>query len=167
MKLRITTPSIKLINLIGFWLCFAAIGFAIYLQNYHALTPCPLCIAQRIMIGLLMIIFLLGWLHVYRGLGRIFHALTILLFSLSGGTFAGRQIWLEHLPRGQAVLCTPDFTLILERMPLSETLKALFQGTGECAEVNWFLFGFSLPTWTLGFFCLTTIFALWQLFRKK
>jgi len=44
---------------LGFLLCAAAIGIALYFQHVVGLEPCPLCIFQRISVMLLGIVFLL------------------------------------------------------------------------------------------------------------
>jgi disulfide bond formation protein DsbB len=38
---------------------------------------------------------------------------------------------------------------MLEVFPLSETLRMVFTGSGECAEVVWSFLGLSIPEWTL------------------
>ena len=41
---------------------------------------------------------------------------------------------------------------MLEKFPLQKTLKLVFEGTGECAKVDWMFMGLSMPGWTLVFF---------------
>lgn len=166
MKLSIKLPHLRRVNQIGLWLCLSAISFAIYLQYHDALSPCPLCIGQRMMIGILGLTFLFGWLHLYRGSGRIVHGLCVVVFSMIGAAFAGRQVWLEQLPPEKISPCGPSFSYMLEHLPFHETLKALFQGVAECAEVSWRMLGLSIPTWTLMLFGLFIILGIWELFRE-
>lgn len=157
---------LRLINQIGFWICLVAIGFALYLQFNNALTPCPLCIAQRLVIGLLALAFLYGWLHLFRGTGRKIHGASITLLSLLGSALAGRQVWLEHLPPASVPPCGPSFSYIVEHLPFQETLKALFQGTAECAEVTWRMLGLTIPSWTLIIFIIFLGFGIWEILRE-
>ncbi|MFP3786408.1 disulfide bond formation protein B, partial [Burkholderia sp. SIMBA_024] len=55
--------------LLGFVVCVALLGYAIYLQLHDGLEPCPLCIFQRIAFAALGLVFLLGALHGPRGKG--------------------------------------------------------------------------------------------------
>jgi disulfide bond formation protein DsbB len=38
---------------------------------------------------------------------------------------------------------------MLDVFPLSQTLRMVFTGSGECAEVAWRFLGLSMPAWTL------------------
>ena len=35
------------------------------------------------------------------------------------------------------------------RFPLTETIRRVFTGSGECAEVDWTFLGLSMPAWSL------------------
>ena len=48
---------------IGFLICAALLGFALYLQYYEEQDPCPLCILQRVAFIVLAIVFLIGALY--------------------------------------------------------------------------------------------------------
>ena len=48
-----------------------------------------------------------------------------------------------------------------------DVLKKVLQGSGECAEINWTLLGFSMPEWTLLCFVLLGIGALATGFRRR
>ena len=45
--------------------------------------------------------------------------------------------------------CGPGFDYIIDSFPLGEALTMIFQGSGECADVDWVFMGLSMPTWTL------------------
>ena len=166
MKFSIKLPHLRQVNQIGFWFCFGALAFATYLQYFNALSPCPLCIAQRLMIGLLCLLFLLGSLHLYQGGARILHGVCIVFCSLLGAALAGRQIWLEQLPATQAPPCGPGFSYMIEHLPFHEIFMALLQGTAECAEVSWRLLGLTIPVWTSGLFGLFIVLGLWSIMHK-
>lgn len=166
MKLSFKLPGLRLVNQLGFWLCVGAMAFALYLQYYNALSPCPLCIAQRLLICLLGLGFLFGWLHLFRGTQRVVHGLCVLLLAAIGAGFAGRQVWLEQLPPDQVPPCGPGLMYMLEHLPFSDMFKLLFQGTAECAEVSWKMFGLSIPSWTLMLFVLFIFLGIWEIFRE-
>jgi disulfide bond formation protein DsbB len=51
------------LNLAGFLICAALMGYALYAQYGLELEPCPLCIFQRIGVITLGVVFLLAALH--------------------------------------------------------------------------------------------------------
>jgi disulfide bond formation protein DsbB len=132
--------------------CLAGMLFAMYLQYYQHLEPCPLCITQRLFITLTGITGLIAWIHNPLIIGRKRYALAGVLFGVLGASFSGRQVWLQQLPPDQVPSCGPSFQYMLETFPLSETLEIMLTGDGNCAEVNWTLLGMSIPTWVLAMF---------------
>ena len=53
--------------LLGFLACAGLIAYALYTQFHDGLTPCPLCIFQRVAFAALGAVFLVGGLHAPRG----------------------------------------------------------------------------------------------------
>ncbi len=49
---------------------------------------------------------------------------------------------------------------MLDAFPLAEALSMVFQGSGECAEVQWVFLGLTIPGWTLVIFVGITLFGL-------
>jgi disulfide bond formation protein DsbB len=45
---------------------------------------------------------------------------------------------------------------------LTETLKAMLNGTGDCAKVDWTLLGLSMPAWVLISFAVLALLSLTQ-----
>lgn len=140
-----------------------------FLQRYMGLTPCPLCIFQRIglmvMGGFALIAVLINPKSV---------ALKILLWigSLAGigwaTSVAGRHVWLQHLPADQVPSCGPGLDYWLDTLPMQQVLKEVFAGSGECASISWRFLGLSIPEQSLIFFAillLVHIFILWRILR--
>lgn len=140
-----------------------------FLQRYMGLTPCPLCIFQRIglmvMGGFALIAVLINPKSV---------ALKILLWigSLAGISWAtsvaARHVWLQHLPADQVPSCGPGLDYWLDTLPMQQVLKEVFAGSGECASISWRFLGLSIPEQSLIFFSillLVHIFILWRILR--
>jgi hypothetical protein len=85
--------------------------------------------------------------------------------GLNGSQCCGKTC-LQHLPANLVPACGPKLSLILKHLPLTEAVKTIFEGTGECAAVNWSFLGFSMPQWTLAFFMVFAIVIIWQALRK-
>lgn len=158
-----TLPGIKQIYALIFLSVIGLLVYALYTQYFEYLDPCPLCMTQRlfyILVGLFALIALIHSRghHIYAGLG--------LLSALGGALVAGRQVWLQHLPPDQVPACGPSLEYMLDTFPLGQTLKTLFTGDGNCAEVDWTFLGMSMAEWSL--LCFIGYFALlvWQLLRR-
>ena len=154
--------------LLGFLICVALLGFALYSQYFLGLNPCPLCSFQRGAFILLGLVFLIGALHSPRGKGArgTYGVLTLVAASL-GIAVAGRHVWLQHLPADQVPACGPDLSFMMEAFPLSDVLRKVFTGSGECAVVDWTFLGLSMPEWSLIWFVALALWALVAAFRAR
>jgi protein dithiol:quinone oxidoreductase len=142
------------------------LGYAYYAQFHLGLEPCPLCIFQRVAMIVLFVVVLVAALHAPRGGGRRVYGALAALAALAGAAIAGRHVWLQHLPPDQVPSCGPGLDYLLDTFPLSETLRKVFTGSGECAEVHWRFAGLSMPEWTLACFALFLAGALYYGFRR-
>lgn len=141
--------SRRLVNLAGFALCAALIGYALYSQAYLGLEPCPLCIFQRIGIALLGVAFLAAALHDPRGWGRYLYAAAIALTALATLLVAARHVYVQSLPPGSLPSCGAPLTVLLQFTPVWEVVRKVLTGSGECSEVNWRFLGLAMPAWVL------------------
>lgn len=130
--------------------CAGLVGFAyLHLQTRLGLNPCPLCILQRAAFLLTGLIFLVAALHKPGRTGSRIYAVLIALAALTGTGIAGWHVRLQHLPPDRVPECGPGLDYMLEVFPLSDTLKMVFTGSGECADIVWSLLGLSIPAWSL------------------
>ena len=156
-------------NLQIFLVLMAVIGmsFALfYLQRHLGLSPCPLCIFQRV--GLIVmggfalisalfnpkskVIRLLLWLGSLVGIGW-------------ATAVAARHVWLQHLPADQVPSCGPGLNYWLDTLPILQVFKEVFAGSGECASVDWMLMGLSIPEQSLILFSVLLIVHVLILMR--
>ena len=132
--------------------CAGGLGFAYYAQFSLGLEPCPLCIFQRLILLGLGLVFLLATVHNPNGWGARAYGMLLGLIATVGAGIAARHVWLQHLPPEEAPRCGPGLDYLLETLPLSETVREVLTGSGECAKVDWTLLGFSMPELTLWLF---------------
>jgi disulfide bond formation protein DsbB len=149
--------------LLGFISCFAMLAIGAYFQFIEELEPCPLCISQRVAILIAGIIFLLAVLHNPSHKGVITYAVIGTIAALCGAAVSARHVWLQNLPPEQVPECGPGLEYVFENFPLTETLKLLLNGTGECAEVLWTFMDISIPGWTLLAFISLAVINLLQI----
>ena len=155
---------------LGFWACVGLLSAGYYFQFVQKLEPCPLCISQRIAIFLAGLSFLIAALHNPGQIGTRRYAILGAVIALCGSAISARHVWIQHLPPDQVPECGPGLDYVLNNFPLSETIKLMLSGTGDCAKVDWTLLGFSMPAWTLlAFLTLATISFLqyWNYQHKE
>ena len=146
--------------LVGFLVCAGMIAFALYLQHFQGQEPCPLCILQRVTWIALGFVFLVAAIHGPGRAGALVYGALLFIIAAVGVGIAGRHVWLQHLPRDQVPACGPDFDFMLEQFPLSETLRRVLSGTGECAETGWTFLGLSIAGWSLLWLTAMAVFVI-------
>jgi disulfide bond formation protein DsbB len=146
---------------LGFVVCLALLGFALYLQHYEQQEPCPLCILQRIAFIALAVIFLIAALHGPGKTGSAVYGGVLLLVAAIGAAIAGRHVWLQHMPSHQVPECGPGLEYMLQRLPLSQALDKILKGSGQCAETGWTFLGASIAEWSLLWFVALGVWSVW------
>ncbi len=165
----------KLINMIKFtpriWFFLGSLGcvfllsMGAYFQFGQGLEPCPLCISQRLAIFLTGLVLLIAAVHnpLHSVINR--YAISGALTALGGASISIRHVWIQHLPPDQVPECKPPLEYMLENFPLLDTLKLMLSGTGDCAKVDWTMFGFSMPAWTLVAFLMLATLSFVQIWN--
>lgn len=162
-------PSVnaRYLNLAGALACGAMMAYALYAQYELLLTPCPMCVFQRIATVMLGIVFLLAAIQNPVGWGRRVYAVCILLAAGGGIGVAGRHVWLQNLPADKVPACGPGFDYIIDAFPLLDALKLIFSGSGECAEIDWLFLGLTMPAWVAICFVTLLVYGLWVNLRRS
>lgn len=159
--------SYRFVSGVLFLAAVAGMAFALYLEHGVGLTPCPLCVFQRIGLIGLGIISLIAFLHNPKSnLVKCLYALLGSLSILWSVSMAARHVWLQNLPPDKVPSCGPGLEYWLDTLPLKSVLNQVLTGSGECAAIDWTFLGQSLPVWSLLFFSLLLLVSLWQLLRK-
>ena len=148
----ILLPRRRAAFFLGFLMCAALMGWALWLQYGQGLEPCPLCMLQRAAIVAIGLIFLVGTFHEPGRVGAWVYALLLFVAAALGAAFATRQVWLQSLPPDQVPACGMGLGYMLETMPFVDAMRRVLEGSGECAEKAWVFLGLSIAGWTLAFF---------------
>ena len=154
-------------RILGFFLsmvCLLLLSFAYYLQYVVGLEPCPLCILQRSWYFLAAVFAL--FIGFFPKKHRIFGLLGLISVSIGLAT-AGRQVWLQYLPKEKVPACGPGLSYMLEKFPMNDLLNALLHGSGECAEIQWSWLHLSLGEWSLLAFVGLVIAFIFIVFQKR
>lgn len=151
----------RVLNLLGAAACAIGLLMAIfYFQKVLALEPCPMCIFQRVAMLAAGLAFLAAAIHGPKAGGRwVYAGLTLIPLAI-GAFIAGRHTWLQKLPEDQRPACGPTLDYLMDMMPLRDVVETVLKGDGNCAKIDWTLFGQSLPAWTLVAFVGLMLWAL-------
>lgn len=152
---------------LGAAICIALFGAGLYLQYIEHQEPCPLCILQRYAYVGLTLLFIVGAIHGPARRGAWVYSGLLVAVATAGGAVAARQVWLQHLPKDQVPACGPGLDYLMRKFPLYDVLQKVFAGSGECAEVGWRFLGLSIAGWSLVWFVVLAILAVWAVVRAR
>lgn len=150
----------------------ALISMGLYLQYQKNLYPCNLCLFQRFFIIATAVVCLMGWLHSLvinnpRALSAKVYAVIAFLLAVTGAVTAGRQLWLQNLPKDKVPECGPGLDYMMQTYPFMEMVLTVFKGSGDCAKVQWVFMGLSIPAWSFVCFCVAAILCLTIVFKRR
>jgi len=150
-----------------FFICHELLVAAYYFQNTLGLEPCPLCMVSRVIVFALGLAFLAAALHNPTGTSKKIYHGVFSIISLIGMAVSARHMYLQSLPADEVPSCGPGLDYMLDTLPMSDVLKEVMHGSGECAEVSWRFMSLSMPTWMLiiyaGIFALVVV----PIFQKQ
>ncbi|MGB6976272.1 MAG: disulfide bond formation protein B [Gammaproteobacteria bacterium] len=132
-------------------------------QYGGGLQPCPLCLVQRYSLMVIAVIFLLATWHNPKRMGSLIYASIGLLFAIGGALAAGRQVWLQQQPIGTSDTCIPGLDYLFAVLPTHKAISVILSSPSNCAEISWRFLGISMPGWSLFFFIVIILAALWQI----
>src|SRR5690606_27527502 len=98
----------RLANALGFVACAGLIAYALYAEHVLGLTPCPLCIFQRVAVIAVGVLFLLAALHNPGRTGARVYGVLTGLAALGGVAIAARHVWIQAQPPGTVAACGAD-----------------------------------------------------------
>lgn len=139
----------RALNGLGLLVCLGLLGYAWYAQGQLGLEPCPLCIFQRVGVAVCGVLFLLAALHDPKRIGARIYGVLLVLSALALAGTAARHVWIQHQPPGTVQACGASLNYMLEVFPLTDVIRKVLTGSGECALVTWSWLGLSMPGWVL------------------
>jgi disulfide bond formation protein DsbB len=148
----ILLPPRRVAYLLGFLVCAALIGWALWLQYGEGLEPCPLCMFQRVAVIAVGVVFLFGAIANPLRPGAAFVALLTLLVAGAGAAFAGRQIWAAVAAEGPGAGVRHGLSYMMETLPCHRRDHARAAGQRRMRGEGWVFLGLSIAGWTFVFF---------------
>lgn len=141
--------SRRLGNGLGFLMCAALMGYALYAQHGLGLEPCPLCIFQRIAVISAGVLFLIAAIHDPGRSGARWYGALLSIAVIAGIAISTRHLWIQAQPPGTVAVCGAGLDYLLEIMPIIDVITKVLTGSGECGKVDWRFLGLSMPWWVL------------------
>lgn len=149
--------NVRLVTLTCFFICCSLLAFAYYLEHALNLQPCPLCILERLVFGLVALVFVCAAIQNPSFTGQKVYGGFIIVLAILGMMLAGRHLWLQGQPSALGEICVPGVSYLLKSLPLTQALKTMLLGSSDCSKVEWIFLGLSIPGWT---FLSFDVFAL-------
>ncbi len=149
---------------LGMGVCLVSLAVAyLFMERYLLLEPCPLCILDRIVVGVMAMIFLALAL-----LGPERRKTCLILLSVNGFVlglgflFAGRHIYLENRPLDDMpVNCLSGHAVA---KGLVEIIEKAFDANADCGIISWEFLGLSISSQVLILFIGIAILLVTQLY---
>ena len=140
----------RLISSVAGVFCLALVSYALYLQNAQGLEPCPLCIFQRVGLIVLGVVLLLAALPPARMRWALYLAATLVAaVALGSAGISLRHVYIQSLPPGAVPACGATLDYLREIFPLTEVVRKVLTGSGECQKIDWTFLGLAMPAWAL------------------
>ena len=153
--------------LLGFLASFGLVALALVIQTQYKLEPCPLCISQRMVFMGLGLGYLMAAVQNPINWGRNIYALLHVLTAMGGAGVAIRHWYLQAHKDDIVADCGVGFDYMFENFPLKKAFNLVFRGTGDCASIDWKLFGLTLPQLALISFICLGIYATYLATLKR
>ncbi len=154
---RLATDRAARLFTLVFLACVGLVGFALFLQHYKGLDPCPWCIVQRIAFLAAGLVALAGALHRPGHGGTIFYSVIGGAVALAGAAAGAYHVWLQSDPARAAKCIGSPVERILDATGVGRWAPPLLQYDGPCSLKPWDFLGLSIPEWSLAWFVILVV----------
>ena len=141
----------------------ALLAEALVLQHLKGQAPCPLCVLQRAGFLLVALIALGAAIHQPRGRVATGYFAALALAALAGLGVAIRHVWVLYHPKfGCGIDLLEQF---VNELPTAKLLPWLLHASGECTAPHQPILGLQVPEWSLIWFSLLLLGAIFFAFK--
>lgn len=159
--------TLRSLSIVGFLVCVACLGAAHYLEYEYMVSPCPMCMMQRLVFWTLGGVFLLGAIFNFKSVLRYVYSIVIVILSSIGFAIAARQFWLQYFAPPQTVSCSASLERLINLYPFLDALKMALSGSSECATIDFTIFTISIAGWSVVLFGALIIVSCYTIYLQK
>ena len=146
-------------NFLVILICLMALSTSFYLEYYVGISPCILCVAQRLLFSTILVFFLLK--HIFSIQTKYF-LLVPLFFTFLGLIASTRQMYLQNTVADQALSCGPKFFDLFVSLPFAEFISRIFQADSGCLQPTYMIIGFQISEWSSAIFLFFIFLILFK-----
>lgn len=153
----------RYIYAVNFFICAILCGISLFYNTLRHLPLCPLCSLQVLIYYIIAIVSLITFFVLPRRPGRIGYGIFMMILTAFGIFFAGRLVWMNHLPNIAQYPCAPDMLGLFLQGKMDAFFQSFSQIFNHCTLPNWRFIGLGIPTWSLAwmsFLFLTGLYAV-------
>lgn len=143
----------------------ALLAGALILQHLKGQAPCPLCVMQRAGFLLVALIALAAAIQQPQRRVAAGYCAALALAALTGLGVAIRHVWVLYHPKFG---CGIDaLEAIVNDLPTAKLVPWLLHARGECATPHEPILGLQVPEWSLIWFSLLILGAIYFGFKYR
>jgi disulfide bond formation protein DsbB len=140
-----------------FVICAGLLAYALYLQHWQKLDPCPWCVVQRVGFVLIGLVALTAALHGAGPRGQAIYAYAGFAASIAGAAAAAYHVYLQADPVRATKCVGSPVERILDQLQIGSLLPGLLQYDGPCTLKPWSFLGLSIPEWSAVWFVILAV----------
>ncbi|GHB57659.1 disulfide bond formation protein B [Psychrosphaera saromensis] len=152
------------------WFLVAAIALilesiALYFQYGMGLEPCIMCIYQRVAVFGIVLSALPALVNPHNMIVRLISISGLLVSCIWGLVIALEHVEMQNPDNFMLALSCDLYPNFPDWLQLHTLIPSLFEARGTCGDIDWSLFGFSMPQIMVFIFscftiCLTSVLAI-------
>ena len=141
----------------------ALLAEALILQHLKGQAPCPLCVLQREAFFLVALLAFIAAVHNPGRRAAAAYAAGVALAAASGLGVALWHVWSFYHPKFGCGIDVME--KIVNDLPTAKLLPFIFYASGDCSAKHEPIFGLQVPEWSLVWFSLFFLAAIFLLVR--
>lgn len=162
---RYDPAFLKQLWMINAMTLICVLGAAFLFQHVIGLQPCVMCIYERLIFIVMLILAVACSTTMPGGIVHLIAALAYLITAMAGMKLSIHHLMLQRYPT--PFDSCPLFVDFPSWLPLDKILPSFFLATGECSIDQWDFLGVSMVTWVLVIFFLFFLFGLWAIWHQS
>jgi len=158
------------------WLILASTALllesiALYFQYGMGLEPCIMCIYQRVAVFGILLSALPALSIPHNIFARAISIVGVLTACIWGLLMALEHVAMQNPDNFLLALSCDIYPNFPDWLQLHTMLPAVFEPRGTCGDINWSMFGYTMPQWMVFIFgcytlCIISVISI-RLFRLK